>query len=123
MKGPLKITAFLNLSILYCLFLSIYCGNAMSYHADFSRHNGTEFCSPIASSNLFCNTDQSDSSTSFCNKIPRTTPKNYFNQFSSCTIASELLLFSSFSRYNFFSKNLIIQFGKTDIVFPFHYFW
>ena len=123
MKKCLKITAILNISILYCLFISLYNGNAVNYYADFSKNPVTEFCSPVDSSNLFCHTEQSDSSISFCNNFPRTTLKNYFIQFPSCSVGPELLLFSSFLRYNFYSKNLFIQFSKTVLIFPFHYFW
>ena len=123
MKKLVKISAFFDITILYCLILSFYSGNAVNYYADFSNHSGTEFCTPVDSSNLFCNTEQSEGSIDFCNKIPRTTLKNNFIQISSCSVTSELLLFSSFSQYIFYSKNLFIQFTSIVIIFPFHYFW
>ena len=123
MKKLFKITAFLNLSILYCLFVSFSTGNDLNNNAEISKHPGSEYCSAEFSSNLFCHTEQSESSISNYNNFHRTTLKNNFNQFSSGSIASEQLPLRSFSIYNFYSKNLPIQFKKTDIIFPFHYFW
>ena len=122
MKRLIKISAFLNISILYCLFLSFYSGNAINYYADFSKNTETEFCSLLDSPDLFCYTDQSESAISFCNDYPRPTLKNNFPQFSSSSLASKQLLFASFSHYDLYSKNLSIQFSNTDIVFPFHFF-
>ena len=36
---------------------------------------------------------------------------------------TEKFLFSIFSQYNFYSKNILIRLQRTDIIFPFHYFW
>lgn len=35
----------------------------------------------------------------------------------------EPIISSEFSQYEHFSTNLLIQFRKTDKIFPFHYFW
>ena len=123
MKKIFSKNAFLILSILYFLFISLYNGNDLNKNAYLSNNSTTQYISPLIPSDLFCRTVQSESLITLYNNIPRPTLKNYINQFTSCTITSEQLLFNSFSQYGFYSKNLIIPFKKTDIIFPFHNFW
>ena len=39
------------------------------------------------------------------------------------SVTAEVFLQSEFSQYFVFSKNLLINSRKTDLIFPFHYFW
>ncbi len=122
MKKLLKITGFLTILALYCLSISFYSGNAVNY-TDYSKNSDSEYRSSIVSSNLFCHTEQSESSVSLHNNISRTSLKNSFNQFSAFSLAAIHLLRNSYSTYFFYSENIVVRFKKTDIIFPFHYFW
>jgi hypothetical protein len=121
-KRFLKTSAVLSISVLYCFIISLYSGNTLNSSA-FSKSTGTEFSASEVSSNLFCHTEQTESVTSVYNQVSRTSLKNAFNQFSACSGAAAKLLFKSYLPYFYISKNIVVRFNKTDIIFPFQYFW
>lgn len=122
-KKQLKIGAFLNLLILYCLIISFYSGNPVNDYAGIPNKSNTEYLAPKVLSDFVYQAEQTESFIGLHRNIPRITFKNHFTHFSSCFITSELLLFNSFSLCKFFSEDPFLQFKESDIIFPFHYFW
>lgn len=121
-KRLLKISAVLSISILYGLLLSLHSG--VDYHSNAtSKSADLVISASVDSSNLFCHTEQTESLGSVYNSVSRTSLKNSFNQFSACPVAAGKLLFNKYLPYIYSSKELVVWFKPTDIIFPFHYFW
>lgn len=46
-----------------------------------------------------------------------------FEDFWAQSLSKELLLCAKFKQYNRFQKNRLVRYRKSDLIFPFHYFW
>lgn len=125
MKKFLKIFALLNISILYCFIISIYSSSAFNTIAVFSKSGDTdaECHYSVISSNLLCLATRTESAVGVSDNAPPSPLKNTFKAFSACARAAEHVLFNRFLQYDFYSRNLVVRFHTTDIIFPFHYFW
>lgn len=49
--------------------------------------------------------------------------KKTYDGFRSVTVVIERLLETEFNQYSQFCRSLLVRHRKTDIIFPFHYFW
>ena len=54
---------------------------------------------------------------------PPSSLKNPTQTFSAFARMTGRLIFFKYSQYVFFSENIPFRFRKTDLIFPFHYFW
>jgi hypothetical protein len=54
---------------------------------------------------------------------PPSSLKTPAHKFSAYAKTAGRLIFFKFSQYVFFSENITVRFRKTDLIFPFHYFW
>lgn len=70
----------------------------------------------------FCQVTQTETIRGL-NNHPVTPLRNHLNVFLACTKDAELAILNSYSKYFFYAKNTITCFCKTDVIFPFHYFW
>jgi hypothetical protein len=121
-KRFLKISAVLGISILYGFLLSLHSG--IDYHSNASSKSADLVISTsVDSSNLFCHTEQTESLGSVYSHVSRSSVKNSFNQFTACQVAAGKLIFNKYLPNIYCSRNLVIAFKPTDIIFPFHYFW
>jgi hypothetical protein len=75
------------------------------------------------SSKLFVHTSQSKSSKYNCNNIPYPIIKKIFSGQLGISKATDKLIETAFSQYHNISRNFLIQHRKSDIIYPFHYFW
>jgi hypothetical protein len=120
-------TASLCLPILYCLVIGIYSFKPVGLNPN-SLFSGTatsqkEHQFSISSSGLFCSAVQVKSSLTGSVSFSPIPFKKLFNGFSICSKASEQVWHTTFYRYVFYSKNEVIRFFQTSIIFPFHSFW
>jgi hypothetical protein len=49
--------------------------------------------------------------------------RNFSGDYAAYVKAIQSLLLHSFSTYNFYYQHVLLRFQRTDIIFPFHYFW
>jgi hypothetical protein len=82
-----------------------------------------EFYFSNISTNLFCYTFQKESSVSNFNNLSTSNLKHLFNNPWLIIKAAKQIFDSEFFQYTNISVNLLIQFRKTVIIFPFNYFW
>lgn len=115
-------TAFL-LS-LYILVIGLYSSNAVKINTS-SYNNQTENTQFSARINavIFFHTPQIESLVNVFNNLPSPNFKNSIFKLVKCNAIAQHFLNTSFSKYQFFSINILLSFFKTDIIFPFHYFW
>lgn len=124
MKKVFRIFSLLTISALYSFVISLYSSNVFIDNFTFSQTNSdTKQYSSLVSSYLLCHTSQTESSITVHNNAPPSSLKNPFSEFSACIRTTEQLFFVTFSQYRFYSQNLLVRLQKTDIIFPFHYFW
>lgn len=125
MGKRLKILSITTVFIQYCFFISIYCGTVFSTPSPFPNTNAHESFASVILTNGDNHAEQAESSNNFYHNIPRTPIKNSFNQFSFSSLAPLGAIINSTisSLYIFYSKNLLIRFSNTNIIFPFHNFW
>jgi hypothetical protein len=94
-------------------------------HSDFNINSTTsqEQCFSEFSIKFFCHTSKFESSVN--NYINQTVPcfKNPFNGLWAIAKTTEQLFEIAFSQYTNISRNFLIEYRKSDIIFPFHYFW
>jgi hypothetical protein len=110
------------LTAIYCFAIGAV-NNPLS-HSDFS--NSTSYQEKAISdfsANLLYPTSQSESSVNNYNNLPAPSFKNSNNRLSAISNTSEQLFETAFSQYTNISRNFLIHNRKTDILFPFHYFW
>lgn len=123
MNSSVRILGVTILIAIYCFAVNAVFNPPVS--SDHESHHTTEqeqFLAVISSS-LFCDTSPSESSVNSFNTIPVPGFNPLFNKHGSIVRSIEKLFESEFTQYCNFSINLLIQHRKSDIIFPFHYFW
>ncbi|WP_428664360.1 hypothetical protein [Runella sp.] len=125
MKKTFRIIALLTISALYCFAVSLYSSNGLGADSAFSKLTGAQskHSSSLQLSNLLCTPAQATISITAFQNTPPPPHKNPFNEFSAWVKTAEHLFFSTFSQYSFYSKNVLVRLQRTDLIFPFHYFW
>jgi hypothetical protein len=90
-------------------------------HVSSSYQQQTSFSA--VQSTLYDHTTQADISGYGVNILPIKEFKNQFEKLIAISSAFEFLIETESSQYTKFSINLLINYRKTDLIFPFHYFW
>ncbi len=123
MKSNLRSISVVFLTAIYCFSLGIVTKSFA--HSDFQHESTVSQEKFIADLSLkqFCHTSQSESSINNYNKLPTPNFKNLFTGFWGIIKSSEQFFDAEFSQYKIFSRNNLINYRKSDIIFPFHYFW
>jgi hypothetical protein len=123
MKNSIRIIGVIILTAIYCFVVSTVTNTPIS--SDYENHQTTEKeqYRAIISNNLFCHTLEVESLSNSFEYFPVPNPKNLFNKHWSTTKFIEQLFESEFTQYYNFSINFLIKYRKSDIIFPFHYFW
>lgn len=119
----MKILSVVFLTAIYCFAIGVVTQSLA--HANFkdkSASSQEKIISEI-SSKLFYHTSQTESSLNSFNIFSFKNFKNPFIVFSPLVINTEELFCSEFSQYFSFSRNILIKYRKSDMIFPFHYFW
>lgn len=125
MKRILRRIKLVPFAILYFFFLSFYsvlssCTNSFLLPLT-PLDKGSHIT--LASSDLLCHAIKTESLVNALNGLPNTSLKKNLNKCSDAFKTQEQSLFNTFSQCTFYSKNVILRFHQTDIIFPFHYFW
>lgn len=123
-KNRIKIVCVFVLTAIYCAAIGIVSESSASSHNEHGTSASLEKVTPVLSSKFV-----GEISTPFV------TPTLHFNSnapvnikcpslsFASIVHSVEHQLESAFSQYDLFSINFPVKRRKTDIIFPFHYFW
>lgn len=111
------------LSAIYFFAIGIYLKSPVQSDIQHSQTTAQAKLFSIAYSDLFCQPSQSESSVN--NFTNFTTPSftNKFNKHWAISKIPNLLVETKFSQYTTFSINFLIQHRKSNLIFPFHYFW
>lgn len=124
MRKIAKIVYLLTIAILCTFVLGLHSSNGFAHYAtNSSSHSENKHFSSEVTTNLFCHTTPSESSISAFGYTTSSFFKNDVKDFVLYVKAKEQLFLNSFTQYHFYSKNLLLRFQLTDIIFPFHYFW
>lgn len=96
-----------------------------SLRADDLHNPGTaqEIYASTVSAHLFCHNKPSENSVKPFNSTTAPTCKTPFPGFCAILKLSERLFKSGYAQYAAFSAGFPLNFRKSDIIFPFHYFW
>ncbi|TCO05370.1 hypothetical protein [Natronoflexus pectinivorans] len=119
---------FRNIAI--CLFATIYCfamvvvpsSLAASDSYDEQTVNQERFISGLSVIN-FNHTSQTDSSLSIFTNLSITDSPIPFIGYHSIVDLINQLFKEKLIKSRFFTENVLINHRKSDIIFPFHYFW
>ena len=125
MKTTLKYISITTLSILYCIITCLCIGNTFASNTTFSPPNNliTQSHQSTFSDTIFYHTAQAENVICISNNIPSASIKYSFkNNADGIKVAAQLFL-HTFYQYSFYSKNEIARLQRTDIIYPFHYFW
>jgi hypothetical protein len=123
MKGSVRIMGVVFLTAIYCYAMGVV---TESYTHPGNPHQPASPEKKLIaefSSKQLCHTAQTENDASDTNHLSAPGYKNPLAGFGALAKAKELLLEASFSRYSSFAMNILIKYRKSDIVFPFHYFW
>ena len=124
-KKAFKNIVFFHLSLLCCIVLclgsgTVYANNYVvlksagaSTRADHATFSHTEFCPTAHAENV----------VSIAHHIQPSSIKSTIKKCSAGAKTSAQLFFTTFAQYSYYSQNEIERLQRTDIIFPFHYFW
>jgi hypothetical protein len=123
MKNSFRIFSVFFLLAIYCFAVSI--ASNLPTDSTLTNHQSSEQKQYFASSsaNLFYHTEQQAECS--INNFERLSFPDFKDYKSSSLIikASAQLFKTELLPYYNFSKTFLIKYRKTDIIFPFHYFW
>lgn len=123
MKSSSRILSGVSLAAIYCFALCVITKSFdYSVFQDYSTSPKEEIIGDF-SKKLFCHTSQSENTVSNNNNVPVPNFKSPLNGFWAIVYTTEQLTETEFYQYTNISKNFLIQHRKSDIIFPFHYFW
>jgi len=123
-KNNIRAIVLVNFLVLYGLSLSLYSSKIIGFNA-FSAKNqpyNSESYYTISSLDSFRHSIKTENSVDGFNNLPVTTLKNHFNAFSTKIKTTELFHVNEFAKYISYTKNVVIYFEQSDIIYPFHYF-
>jgi hypothetical protein len=122
-KNHFKILNVILLTAIYCFAIGAV--NNSLIHFDFSNNKSSSQEEAISyiSEKLFLHTSHSECSVKDYNNLPAPNFKNHFTGLWAVLKAKEQLYGSEFSQYTTFTRTILINHRKSDIIFPFHYFW
>ena len=107
----------------YCFAIGVVTKTLVRFDIQTTPTNEQEECFSTFSISLFNHTSQSESSVTSFSNLPAPSFKNPFNEFGVICRTTQQLLETEFSQYTIIAINFLILYRKTDIIFPFHYFW
>lgn len=122
-NNNIRILAATLLTVIYCFSIDTVTNTIAHYAVADHLNTSQEKIISEFSSKLFCHTTQSESSLNNLNNLPAPTFKNPSIEFGGVSIAAEQLFNSEFAQYTSCSGKILINYRKSDIIFPFHYFW
>ena len=123
MKSSVKILSVIVLIAFYSYSLGVI-SNSLNITDNYdTSKSDKEVCFSTISANLFSYTFQKESSVNNYNNISASNIKLSFNNPWTVIKTTKHLFNSAFIQYIHISRNFLIQYRKTVIIFPFNYFW
>jgi len=111
------------LTMIYCYAIIFIAGPpAFGYLQNNPYARNAEFFE-VTSIKISYHTSQSESLVNSFTNFSAPTFKIQGKEYSALSNALRQLFATEFSQYIFLSKNLLVELHKTQIIFPFHYFW
>jgi len=123
-KKNIRAIVLVNLLVLYSLSLSLYSVKIIGSDTISTKNQpfNSESYYTISSLDSFRNSIKTENLVDGFSNIPVTTLKNHFNAFSTKIKTTELFHINEFAKYISYTKNAVIDFEHSDIIYPFHYF-
>jgi hypothetical protein len=122
-KNGIRITGIILISLLYCYAT----GRVNAYSGDWTseknRSSNQVFFSPSNSVSKLYHVSQTKISVNTLNNNLPSPDEKQFNEFWCVIKHKERFLFNKITRILFLESGIFIFFPKTDIIYPFHYFW
>lgn len=123
MKNNIRLIGAFLLTAIYCIaFGAVYDSISQSDFSNNHSFSEERNISP-SSETIFFHNFQSESSINSYNNLPVQNIKEQFTDSWADFNVSERLIESEYSQYLIFTRNILINYRKSDIIFPFHYFW
>lgn len=122
MKNNIKIVSILCFVAIYCAAIG---GSVKSFspsNFDQKEISSQENLEGYISTKLFCHTYLFEKAENNTN-LPVPNLKNSFIDVCGINKNLEAIFETIFSQHSDFSTNTLINHRKSDIIFPFHYFW
>lgn len=120
MRGLFRVVSIFVLALVYCFEVSSIYNHSIQLSND-TQH--TESVVSSASINLLGNSSNAENLIiSFTNSFS-TDVKSFFRSYTTRIKTTQQLFAKEFTQYSFFVTNFQILFRKTDLIFPFNYFW
>jgi hypothetical protein len=122
-KNHIKILSVIGLIAIYCFAIGAVNNTVFYSDISFTKSSSQENVIPDLPEKIFLHTSNSEISVKDCNNLPVPKFKNYFTGLEAFLKATDLLYGSEYSQYTTFTRTFLINHRKSDIIFPFHYFW
>jgi hypothetical protein len=122
-KQTIKILGVYFLAAIYCLAI-IFVTNR-NIQTSFSTKSSVlnESIFSDISSKLFNHTPKSENTLSDKDNLPNSSFKNNFGEFTSLFYQKNNLFNLRYKQYTTQINKILVHTRKSDILFPFHYFW
>jgi hypothetical protein len=122
-KNGIRITGIVLISLLYCYTTGRVNAYTGSWVSEKNITSNQVFFSPVNSVSKFYHVLQTKTSiTPFNNNLPSPDEKQFNGSY--CFLKNnERFLLNKITSILFHESGIFIFFPKTDIIFPFHYFW
>lgn len=123
MKNFNRIIAALVLTIIYCFAIVVVSNSHAStnVHGPIKSEKVNYFSE--VSTNILSHTSTQESSLKKFNNFPALNFKYPFSGIWGIIKTTEDLYRCEYSQYAYASINFLIEYRKSDLIFPFHYFW
>lgn len=120
MKNSIRILGATVLLAIYCFAISVVTTSLS--RSQFQKIDQDKYFSNVTS-NLYFHTSPSESSVNNFTNFASPVFKNVYTGLWAIVKAIEHVSEAEFSQYTITSGNFLINYRKSDIIFPFHYFW
>lgn len=106
-------------------FVAVFSYTKPNENAGFEtyQHPGQEQYLATFSNSLYCHTTPTENQVNYFNSFPSSNLKDQFDKQWAFNEPIEQLIRKAFTQYFNFSINFLIQYRKSAITYPFHYFW
>jgi hypothetical protein len=122
-KNGIRITGIVLISLLYCYATGRVNAYSGSWVSEKNIASNQVFFSPLNSVSKFYHVLQTKTSVSSFNNNLTSPDEKQFNEFWCVIKHKERFLLNKITCILFHESVIFIFFPKTDIIFPFHYFW
>ena len=122
-KNRVKILGIVFSLAAYCLAVNTLTCLPVSANQSHRQTTGQDQFLATISTSHFSHTSQSESSGSIFNDSTVSDFNSAFDKLWALTQPREQVFEAKFIQYCIFSINFLIHYRKSDIIFPFHYFW